>query len=468
MRLHVVLTAIAFGLYFLAAFFYSPRFFLSDIQAKIHALADTLTITARVLDAPVKPVVSATAVCASGVLRVDLDWADDDNTYTYDVSREGDALVTGLTASSYRDTNVAVGTSYDYVVTAYGPMDPGSATSDAVSVTTPSECVVDLPDATVAVTAIDSVSLVGRTGVPRTSNQTPKFTGTSNIAGAIIDIVVSGERTVSVRTTANANGYWSVRVPSELTHGVYTASVTATDPTDATQAATQTLVFVTVKGDRDEQGGGMSLAPTTPIMPSTVKKPPTDTKETPTPQPPMAIPLDFSLDIVDADGEVFQGSVVASRIIITRLDEEYASEGATIHYRVVDERDRVVASLDKEWANLSGGQRIEEAVAVPQDATKGKYTLRVEIRSKKLSVGREKGFSIAEMPFLNFGGGILVTYPQFVRNVGWVAFGSLFSLLSWLLLWIREYWLYLHSLRHVLDRHLSGKGFIKKRKGVPK
>jgi hypothetical protein len=131
-KLHTLVFTISLGVYFVLAFF-DPGLLSYDLRQKFHALADeTIAVTATVLGPPVQPVVTATASCdeTSGTLSVELDWADDANTYTYDINRDGTPLVSGLSSSAYSDTNVVVSTTYEYEVTANGPMGPGSATSD--------------------------------------------------------------------------------------------------------------------------------------------------------------------------------------------------------------------------------------------------------------------------------------------------------------------------------------------------
>ncbi|MDD5083963.1 MAG: Ig-like domain-containing protein [Candidatus Moranbacteria bacterium] len=476
MRLHVVLTAIAFGVYFLAAFLYSPHFFLVDLKDKIYALADTIGVTARVLDAPVKPVVSVTTTCDTikGELSVTADWADDENSYTYDMFRGGSLLMTNLTNSSYKDTNVTVGTNYEYFVVANGPMGPGTATSDTVSITTPAECIRVLPSPLVAATSIGTMDIAGQSGGAQTLDQTPLFSGTTNIPFAIIDIVVHSNETVVLQTIANANGYWEIESPVQLSFGEHTIYITATDPSDSTRTATYNIVFyvnqVTAVSDSDSgntsshrkasRSRTVSTASSLSTKQSSIHTIPTS------PVTPVLIPFDFILRTEGDNRTFFQGKTISAEVAITRVDANNASAGGTIRYALTDGDGNAVISVEKSIEGLRAGKVIRESIPLPADLKQGEYVLLVEFSSGKFTIVRTMDISVMELPLSDLGGGVVITYPQFVRNIGWIAFLSLTLLLGWFLLWIREYWLYAHAAQHVAERNLAGKGLITKRKGV--
>lgn len=481
MRLHVILTAIVFGVYFLAAFFYSPYFFLSDIQAKIHALADTVAVTARVLDAPMQPIATATATCDTsvGVLSVDLDWPTDENSYTYDIFRDGDPLVTGLTDSSYEDTNVSIGMSYDYYVIANGPMGPGSATSDVVSVATPSECEIALPDPTGEIITLDILNITEQSGASRITDQTPLISGTTNIPFAVVDIVIHSDMIVVLQTIANGNGYWEVQVLVELSLGSHTIYLTVTDPDDSSRTATHSIDFIVEQiaqvidddDDDDDNGSGSSRkkksrSTSTTTVVQEPDKSPAKPSSSDDKVMPVTIPVDFLFHISDENRTVIQGQSVNTEILITRLDEKYIEYSSLIRYSVTDEDGVVAITVDRNMDGLKLNQKVQESISIPAGLKKGQYVLRAELIIGEFDIIRSVEFSIVELPLFDLGSGFVITYPQFVRNIGWVAFISLFSMSSWSLLWIREYWLYTHARRYIAERNLAGKGFIAKRKEV--
>lgn len=155
-RIHFWLLFFSFVTYTLAGFALGPGFFKADFLDRLQALADdVIVVTATVLGPPAEPIVTATPVCVSGAPRIVLDWADDEATDTWDIERDTLPLVTGLTSSTYTDTAVTANTTYEYVVTANGPMAPGTAISDPVSATA-LDCPTLLPDPTVLIQTLDS------------------------------------------------------------------------------------------------------------------------------------------------------------------------------------------------------------------------------------------------------------------------------------------------------------------------
>ena len=74
-------------------------------------------------------------------------------------------------------------------------------------------------------------------------------------------------------------------------------------------------------------------------------------------------------------------------------------------------------------------------------------------------------FEVLEKLLLNLGGGILISYPELLSNLGLIASILILLLLLWLILFSREYWLYLHALRHITERHLEKIGLFGPKKG---
>jgi hypothetical protein len=73
---------------------------------------------------------------------------------------------------------------------------------------------------------------------------------------------------------------------------------------------------------------------------------------------------------------------------------------------------------------------------------------------------------VAALPILQLGGGTTITYAELMRNLGWVTFFLIIFLLLWLLMFIREYKLYLQAVRHIAEQQLERAGFFSKRRGV--
>jgi hypothetical protein len=464
--IHVRVSVWMFVSYLVLSVAYSPEFLVSDIRHKWSALADdTITITGRVLGPPQKAVVTADSVCSAGTLSVRLDWADDENSQSFDVLRDGAPLVTGLGSSSYVDTTVVVGETYSYEVVSNGPMSPGSATSDPVAAVMPDECVV------VFVPSVEIVSFQGKAisdyvGIPKTDARKPTITGTTNIPSAQVDFLINDSVVVSSRVFANTNGYWSFRVPTNLSYGTHTIFVTASDPANPSVTVSKSLTFRIVKNKSD----GDDDTKTEPALPSTPKPSvpgtaPTLSLERPATTSPESVPLDYTLRPLSE--EVYQGRDVSFEVRIIRLDPAYAGTSAVAKYSLIDHEGRVVATSVGNVA-LRSGESVFDRIYLPPYVSGGQYRLRAELFFGKYAVSREAPVTVLPLPILSFGGGLMLTYPDLLSRIGTISMLLLLLLLLWLSLFLREYLLYSESIRHITERNLIDAGFFgrKKRKGV--
>lgn len=452
--MHFLLTVIAFGFYLSLSFFLGPRFLLSDLRDKFHALADEIiTVSARVLDPPVQPVVTATPVCVTGAPRVNLDWADDDNTLSWSIERDGLPLVSGLALSNYTDTAVSNMTSYSYVVTAHGPMGPGIAVSDPANTTT-LDCGTLQPPPTLDIVSFEGNNIASLSEL-KTKVLRPTFTGTTNMQNALVDILVYGGQVISDQVIANGAGYWSWTPAVDLVAGEYTLSVTATDPLDGTRHITKTRSFT-----REEEGSsGSSHGGSNRKKKGGIAV----TEESVIARPP-GTPFDFSLS--DVPISVYQGDVLRVSLEVLRMESQYDGRNADIVYELVSPDGRRVAHTEatlqlREHA-LSDAQMI-----VPLSADPGeRYRVRATVALGQYSVTRTVSLAVLPLPILRLGGGVAVTLPQVVAFSGWIAFVLLTLLLLWLFLFLREYWLSLHAWRHITERQLIRLGFFGTGKGV--
>jgi hypothetical protein len=451
-KAHALFSVSLFILYLLLSLVYSPEFLLSDIRSKFRALADdTITITATVLGPPVKPIVTGSAVCNDGSLSISLDWPDDENSQTFSIDRDSMPLVTGLTDSQYSDTNVSVGNSYSYIVTALGEMDPGSAVSDPVVVGTPVECEGQLPTPVVTVTDFNGNGLVnGSQGVPETTTRRPTFAGTTNIPNADIVLSIPGSTVVSGQTTANINGYWSWQPPVNLDTERQTLFITATDPFDIGRIASASFEFL-IKEKKEEEEKKKSHPGTTQI--------------TTTPMAPVEIPLAYQLTF--KDNSILPGGELATTITINELLPVYEGTAANIRYVILDNNGIEKGSFSQS-AKLHLGGKINKNIPIAKYFSDGRYKLRAEIIFDKYNISREQSFNVLPLPVLKLGGGIITTYPTLLSQMGTISLWLLIALLIWLILFSREYRLYLRAFRHITEWHLARLGLIsvKKRKGV--
>jgi len=463
-RFHVIATVALFVLYVGLSAIYSPEFLLSDIRSKFSAVADgVITVTAKVLAPPVKPIVTGTADCSNGNLSISLAWSADENSYSFNIDRDDNPLITGLSNPTYQDNAISINNSYSYVVTAIGPMGPGFAASDPVVVTTPSECNVPLPAPAVAITTIGSKNIDGLGKNITTTDKRPIFSGTSNIPNAIIDISILSALEISGQTIANLNGYWTWSPPQDISLGDHTLFVTATDPLDSSRTATDQLDFTAVENNTGESNNNSNSN-------SNSSSPHRSSRQNihQVPQEnPVQNPLSFSLSL--ANNKIFQGKQLQPLIHIDKLAPAYAGANADINYKIIDQKGNELFALS-EKSILSQGKTIAQDVQLPRYIQEGHYRLQTEIVFDIFSVSKEIYFDVTARPLIDLGAGVIVTYPELLSRLGTISFYSLLFLLLWLILFAREYWMYLHALRHVTERGLERLGMlgIKKRKGVNK
>jgi hypothetical protein len=461
-RIHVGFSVGLAIAYIVLALVYSPEFLLSDIRNKFSALADeALTMTARVLGPPQEPIVSSSTICSNGNLSVRLDWSDDENSESFGIEKNGALLVDGLVESQYADEMVAVGNTYTYVVIAYGPMGPGSAQSQPVVVTTPDECQVVLPDPVVNISTFAEKSLAEYIGTPETKSRRPSFTGTTNIPNAKISILVSNTTIISAQITANQNGYWSWTSPIDVSWGTHTIDITAVDPLDESRIASTNLIFKVAKSSEKENQKDEKQAPAVIEQPST--KIPLEL-EIPSPAEKIEIPLEFLLTLKNE--AVLQGKDLETVINIQKIAPAYEGMEAIVRYSIFDERGENKISV-LENSIISAGKEINKKINIPGYFKNGKYQVRAEIIFDRYNVSQEKFFDVIERPVLKLGGGMVITYPELLSNLGLLASFLIVLLLFWLILFLREHRLYLRAIRHITEKNLEKVGlFGSKRKGA--
>lgn len=442
-----MMTAFLLFCYVTLGAIYSPEFLLSDIKTKFQALAaDTITITAKVLGPPVKPIVSASAICDNGNLFVNISWPADENTKNFSIERNANPLVSGLLNNNFLDSGVQAGKTYTYMVTAHGDMGPGFANSDLVAVNTPAECSLVLPTPKVSVTDFDFKGLrAGDDGLPETENKRPFFSGNTNIPNAKISLMVESSNIIYANLDANLNGYWSWQPSQELSYGQHVLTVEAVDPLDLNRKASTQFKFLIEK--EEGSGDSNSSKKKTSVVNVIKQLPPIEIKK----------PLDFSLNLEKTD--IVQGDYIQSSLHVDKLDKSFDNSNATVKYFIYDREGNVVSNLFREIA-LKQGETLNEKMLIPLKLKEGGYSFNVEIIFDKYDISLQKGIRILGKPAINLGGGYVLTYPDLLSKIGYIAVWLFALLLIWILFFFREYWLYLHAIRHITERNLSKLGFF--------
>lgn len=441
-KIHALALFVVLGVYFVFAFL-DPGLLSYDMRQKFRALAlDTITVTARVLDPPVVPVVTGVALCdeSNGTLHIDLDWNDDVNTVSYTIGRDATPLVAGLSNSAYTDALLMVATTYEYIVTAYGPMGPGFATSLPVSVTTPAICEITAPAPAVTIVSFAGRNVDSYNGTPRVHDRRPIFSGTTSMANATL-VVTLGKNFIA-EFSANSNGYWEWKPPYGVPSGTQTFTVTATDPSDSTRQARASLRFDILL--RDEEGKTSKIDTSSPSRPET--------------SVPTSIPLSFSLS---ANQTVLQGENLKTKIVIEELKEKYTHITVPIRYSVIDQSGGAIFTETRS-AYIEQGVTIVEAFAVPLYIFPGEYFVQAEVLLDALSVSRRISFSVQELPLLMLSSGATLSYADIVRQLGWVVLFSLVLFFLWLALFIREFGLYLQGDGEVTEYDLKKAGYFRR------
>lgn len=464
-KFHGSVTVVFFMAYVLCSLFLSPEFLITDVRNKFSAVADTITLMATVLGPPEKPIVTGTAICNNGVLRVDLDWADDENTYTYDIERDSLPLITGLAPSSYSDAVVELGTSYLYTVTANGPTAPGTATSDPVTVLTPSKCAMTRPVADVTITTFQSRGITEYSGIPDTSDKTPLISGTTNIPEGKIAITVQSDTTIFDSVYANSNGYWSWTPSANLSRGTYTVTVSVIDTEDPFTVDADSLIFKIVKKEEEEDSNKRSTKETVKKSPFLKESIPQVSKKE---IPPFVPQAPFEIALTLSHKSVFQGRETRAYVEVQKIDPMYEDTDVIVRYTIGrgGEEEPIVEVVRSE--RIYRGAKFSEELSIPLLASPGQYWVHAEILMGRYTVGVEEPLRIVPLPIFDLGSGVIITYADILSGLGTIAFSLLFLLCVWLALFGREYWLYVHSLRHITERHLRQFGFWGERKGVRK
>lgn len=444
-KIHTTLTVLLMVGYFTFGFLLGPGFFQNDLGNKYAWAATTLTtLSIHLAGPPVKPVVSGTPGCGVTSPYVALSWNATNDTDNYDVYRNGLSLATGITDTSYKDESVNTSTTYTYSVVANGPY--GSTTSDAISATT-GDCGAPTPQATVRIITIDKINVTNLSETPKITNRMPKFTGTTNIPSAQMRFEIYTGPNIVVSSVANANGYWSFKVPVKLDYGLHKIYVTATDPNDASRFKVTTLDFKIIheEGEREKE-----KAPT----PISVQQNPQNVI---IPQE-EAAPFAFNLDVENKDKIVYAGSDLITKLSLIVLGN-FKEVERNIKYQVIDSSGRVI--LEKDTLKLlREGENYYESINIPSYLKKGTYTIRAQTQSDQFLISAENLFEIKEKPVFNLGGGLIITYPVIVSSLGTLSLAFLIILMIFLLLLAREYWLSRKALLGVDEDELKRDGFI--------
>ncbi len=458
----------------------------NDLKAK-YAWAAGATISVFVDGLPGKPIITATKTCASNVSAVHLAWTGSEGATSYAITRDGTPLASGFQTMAYVDNNVIGGTDYAYVVTASGA--GGDTVSDPLVVTA-RDCLIILPDPTLDLISFNEKEyLLG--DVLSTTKKTFRITGTTNMPNADIQIkTLPGPVFVST-LQANATGYWEYYLPNELSVGTYDFQITAVDPGDFLRNITKDYTFQIISESTPpvppappptpapapkESGGGKhhgsSKGLTENLIPVSTGNPKHNAGNQNV--QPQENPLQSSAEagrivvkLENENGRIYRGQDAQFRILLVdrnKLSVISNENLFNLKYEILNKKNSVVFSSQVSERII--GNQLEKTLHVPENLPSGSYKIRVSLFDGANLLSGESSFIFVDMPMLNLGGGITLTYLQLVNYVGWLVIILLLLFLFFGFMFVLEYYFFKEALFTVDERNLSKQGMIPRRKGV--
>lgn len=448
---------VIFGLFLIIGLWH-PGFFAYGMNHLTTALADTLDINGLVLPPPETPTMTTELSCnpLNLAMALDLDWDLDsgNGTYTFDIYRNGSLMVAGLpsTTGHYLDTNLTIATPYTYKVRANGPMGPGFAESNEVTLTTPYNC-DGLTPPTVEVTMFNGRPLASYRDqtLYNTHKRRPLLVGASNIPYAQVQIVIDTETRLVATVTANANGYWEWLPLARLSFERSTMYITATDPLNSERYAETTFRYQIVREAEGvgNEGGSDSLvsAPTnTGVSQGRGRGQSNDA-------------LFMSLTLQGEQNNYAQGEEVTTFLTPYHLTQSQSEKAHIVEYRLTDASGNAITNTKRE-VFLREGEPIGQSFEVPLYLQPGRYVISALIDIDGVRYTQSREIIVRSVPVLKLSNGKDVTYDEFMWNLGWIAFVALATVLLWLFLAFYEYWLFMHGKLYVDEFSFKKKGYL--------
>lgn len=452
LRSYMRMSLVVVGVFGIVGLFH-PGFMMYGMRHLTQVLAiDSMTVSALVLPPPATPVVTSDLTCnpLNLSLALKLDWQQDTGggTFSYDITRNGLPLVSGLsnTTITYTDTALTIATPYTYVIRANGPMGPGVVDSAPVTLTTPYNC-DGLTQPTVSITQFRNRLIDSFEGIAFSYSRRPKLIGTSNIPYARIVIDINTETELHSETTANINGYWEWLPPKRLEFERSNMYITAIDPLNSNRYATTSLRYQIVRSgesekqkDDDKKVGGSPQ-----YVPSQAEFVPEASVD------------GFHFDFGARQEVVRQGEKVDVSLIPYVSGKE--EENIPVEFQLIDQGGTALSTLTKNIF-FRDGETFQTSMEVPLYIKPGQYTLQATFIYNGVRYSKSVPLNIKAFPLLTLSGGREITYDEFMWNFGWVAFVLLVTLALWLFFVFYEYWLYLRGRGHVDEFKVARLGYF--------
>lgn len=433
---------------------YSPEFLLHDLQSKAKAAENTITITAVVLSPPVIPIVTVNQTCENETFFVTINWPPDINSQSFNIYRNGQILITGLTNHSYIDTRAANGQTYVYTVQAIGAMGPGLAESAPVTLDTMPVCASNPDTVTVAITTFDNKNRSQFTQTPSTSVLNPSFSGITNTPNAIISLQIAN--VVSAQTVANSNGYWNWQVPTNMSPGTYTLTLISTNPTDPSKTAQTSLTFTILSSEPE------MVVQSTSTSSSSSSSKTYNKKRQPILNAPQATAtnafVEFSPKMENENA--YEGGKIEVSLTIEEISDQLNGKPGTFFYKILDEKGVEILSIDENTDSLQQFLMNKHEITLPSYVKPGQYTLRFGIITEGRTFSKDYRISVKAKPFIKLGANIQMTYPEFISKIGTLSIFMLIFLVLWPFAFLWETHLYGFARKNISEYNLVGHGYL--------
>lgn len=436
-------------LYLVFGILAGPEILQRDLEDKYGKVLGAVTVSVLVRGMPVKPVVTAVSGCNNSYPYVDLDWGDDLGVDTFDVYRNGDILVSGLTTSNWRDNNVEIATSYTYYVVARGPL--GEKQSDEISVSTKTECYIPPspppsppppppPPASLTITRLDDIDLTNFRCLAKTNKRYPIFQGITNLAGARIAVEIQSRRNVRKVISsfwANSNGYWAWKSKGKLKKGTKIAYFTAYDPNDANRWAAASLRFQVTKKKPSKKF--LKKCRVSGLLAAQFGKTAS-----------LHLPLLPSLEIKNEQKVIHPGETLAFSLPSSKTTL-FPSATSSAQIGILDREGNLI--FEK---NATG----EDKIILDEKMPPGEYRLFEKFSRGGVDMSFEDDFKVKEKPLIVLGPKYEITSRQILSNLSWAALATFGLLGIFLLLLLFEYHLSQKALIQITGRDLKKRGMI--------
>jgi hypothetical protein len=440
---------------------------LNDFKNKIDVAGATISTVVRIWGPPAKPVVSGQSLCnEDGEAYINLNWEEDENATSYDVYRDDEEILLGMTNNYFNDLVPILDQEHSYYVVAKGPA--GISTSDSINILT-EVCQIDIP--TISLNLIDGNILNENGGITKTNEKRPFFQGQTSIPNINLKIEIDSSLILQGTTYSNNSGYWQWQTPSNLDYGMETIYVSVLEGEEI--ISSESWIFEIVEeeedeiSDEDEENDEDSeindgIYFIDEISGNDYQSEKQELKEEDISR--IEEDFDFNMKIrnqayiegVSMKEDFYRGENMELIILINNNINN--AEKANINYKIYSLDQKNVFDHSEE-VSLKNINKIIKKIYLPYDMELGKYKIQISMKVNDVIVSHENYFILKDRPVIKIGSTYL-TYQNLISNVGWILFLFLLLFLFLILFIIWEYRLSQGAINQITSKFLKKKGFV--------